>query len=110
MSTETQLPVYETVCVKTEERLVGFRDQTTAEQLAEEAFTSGVPTTYGTVQEVLTGLKPPLVVGGTLAPPVLPLPPGDVRTALETAAPAAWFLMAGALFAGYAIKRRRRKA
>lgn len=43
MSALTQIPVYEEVCVQTEVRVTGYRDPFDSEALAEEQFSSGVP-------------------------------------------------------------------
>lgn len=43
MSTLTQVPVYEEVCVQTELRVTGYRDPLETEVIVEEQFSSGVP-------------------------------------------------------------------
>ena len=83
MSVTTQVPVYETVCVRTEEQLVGYRDPTSNELMMEEQFSSNVPSTFG--YEGVPVPIDPYILPGYVAPPLnppethipeLPVPPG----------------------------------
>lgn len=64
----TQIPVYEQVCVKTEERLVGYRDPTDAELTFDEQFSSGVPSTF-TIEDALDYSITGVAVPGVYVPP-----------------------------------------
>lgn len=81
MSSVTQIPVYKTVCIATEERVVGYRDLTPEEALQEELFSSNVPditADYGLDEQILVETFTPPTMPGTYVPvprPVIdPLP------------------------------------
>lgn len=101
MSTVTQVPIIEQVCVRTEPRIVGYRDAGDAQLAAEEAFSSGVPVT-GVDPTQYDGLfvRGTVQVSDIFAPPVVPEPVDAVPLA-----PAAYFLLAG-LGLWFAFTRR----
>lgn len=106
MSVSSQIPVYEQVCVKTEEKLVGYRDLTDNEIEAEELFSSGIPSEFGvSLDDNFTAIPftpnlPGIVVsnppGTDYEPPAVPLP-------------AAFWLFAGAIAALSVFQRMRKK-
>lgn len=107
MSATTQIPVYEEVCVKTEQKLVGYRDPTDAESLIEEAFSSGVPSYGFSYEQALANLYDP-----SYHPPgiVIVPPHGTPYTPpAEVAIPGAIWLFAGALALFMHLKDRKAK-
>lgn len=103
MSATTQIPVYEDVCVKTEQKIIGYRDLTDSEIEAEEMFSSGVPTEFGvglSLDDRFTAVtwQPPGVVIAN------PPPGGGYTPPTEVPIPAAIFLF-GVAAAMYAITR-----
>ena len=70
MSTEDRVPVYETVCTKTEEKLVGFREPTDDEFAALEEYSSGVPEIVGPVFDREAYLPQGPIPSVLIAPPV----------------------------------------
>ena len=101
----TQVPIYEDVCIKTEQRLVGYRDLTSGELALEEKFSSGVPSTFG-VEYALDYYIPALVVPGAYVPP---RPHYPLDPPMPTPIPGA-LLLFGTVFAMYAIFKWTRRA
>lgn len=104
MSTTTQLPVYEEVCVKTEQKLVGYRDLTMNEIMEEEAFSSNVPSTVGgTLKDTFTTIP---FTPGTPGIVVLPSNPAPYEPP-AIPIPGAIFLFAGALAVWFVFQQRK---
>jgi hypothetical protein len=104
MSSTTQIPVYGDVCVKTEQKIIGYRDLTAGELAEEEAFSSGVPTEFGVgldFDDQVTAVtwQPP---GAVIANP----PGGDYEPPQPVLLPAAIWLFAGALALWMHLKHR----